>query len=185
MARTIRHVLLTGRPGCGKTTVVRRVIEQLGRLRLAGFYTREVRQDGGRVGFEAVGLGGGCAMLAHRDFASRLRVGRYGVQLEAFDRLIRSELDRPPGDADLFIVDEIGKMECCGDVFLHAVRRLLDGPVPILATVASRGAGLIAEVKARPDAELLVVSAENRDRLPGELAGRFRRRSERSQKSHG
>ncbi|MHC4350036.1 MAG: nucleoside-triphosphatase [Planctomycetota bacterium] len=33
------NVLLTGKPGCGKTTLVRRVLEHLGGRRLAGFYT--------------------------------------------------------------------------------------------------------------------------------------------------
>ncbi len=48
MTTTPKNVLLTGPPGCGKTTVVRRVIEQLGDRCLAGFYTQEIRQCGGR-----------------------------------------------------------------------------------------------------------------------------------------
>jgi nucleoside-triphosphatase len=46
--------LLTGPPGCGKTTVIRRLVEQLGDLRQAGFYTQEIRERGQRVGFEAI-----------------------------------------------------------------------------------------------------------------------------------
>ena len=55
---TIKNVLLTGPPGCGKTTVIRRVVERSGERRLAGFYTQEIRQHGQRVGFEAIGLNG-------------------------------------------------------------------------------------------------------------------------------
>ena len=62
------NFLLTGRPGCGKTTVVRRVVERLSGQCLAGFYTQEVRESGRRVGFEAVGLAGSRMMLAHVDF---------------------------------------------------------------------------------------------------------------------
>ena len=54
----IKYLLLTGAPGCGKTTVLERVAEHLGDLRLAGFLTLELREHGQRVGFEAVGLGG-------------------------------------------------------------------------------------------------------------------------------
>ena len=38
-------ILMYGPPGCGKTTVVRRVIEQGRSLRLAGFYTREILEQ--------------------------------------------------------------------------------------------------------------------------------------------
>ena len=59
------NLLLTGPPGCGKTTVLERVVEHLGDLRLAGFLTLELREHGQRVGFEAVGLGGRRVILAH------------------------------------------------------------------------------------------------------------------------
>ena len=77
--RSPKNVLLTGPPGCGKTTVVRRVVQALGGLRLAGFYTQEVRERGQRVGFEIVGLGGQRCLLAQVDWHAPLRVGRYGV----------------------------------------------------------------------------------------------------------
>ena len=50
------NLLLTGPPRCGKTTLVERVVDALeGRLRLAGFLTREVRRGGERVGFDIRG----------------------------------------------------------------------------------------------------------------------------------
>ena len=58
MKPTAKNLLLTGPPACGKTTVIRRLIERLTDLRLAGFYTQELREHGQRVGFEAVGLSG-------------------------------------------------------------------------------------------------------------------------------
>ncbi len=48
-----------------------------------------------------------------------------------------------------------------------------NSPVPVLATIAAKGGGLIAQVKARPDVEIATVTAANRDRLPNELAHRF------------
>jgi nucleoside-triphosphatase len=167
------NVLLTGPPGCGKTTVVRRVVERLRDLRMAGFYTQEIREGGRRTGFEAVGLGGRSAVLAHVDVHSPLGVGRYGVDIAAFEAIVRDELDTPQGDVDLFVIDEIGKMECFSRVFVEAVERILDRPVPVLATIAARGGGLIARAKARPDVEVLHVSAANRDDLPEAIAHRL------------
>ena len=61
----IKNLLVTGSPGCGKTKVLEQVAKHLGVLRLAGFLTLELREEGQRVGFEAVGLGGLRSILAH------------------------------------------------------------------------------------------------------------------------
>jgi nucleoside-triphosphatase len=174
---TVKNLLLTGPPSCGKTTATLRLAERLADLRVAGFYTRELREHGSRVGFEAVGISSGMhATLAHVRSKSRSRVGKYGVEPTALVPLVQAELGGQAGEVDLFVVDEIGKMELfCGE-FVDAVRRLLDGPVPVVVTVAMKGDGLIAEVKARKDVRLVGVTPENRDSLPAELAAWVRDR---------
>src|SRR5262249_34935162 len=107
----LNKLLLTGPPACGKTTVVLRLVERLSELRLAGFYTQELRERGSRVGFEAVGISSGRrAILAHVRSKSRFRVGRYGVEPAALVPLVATELGKSEG-VDLFVIDEIGKME--------------------------------------------------------------------------
>ena len=165
---TAKNVLLTGPPGCGKTTVVLRLVERLGDLRLAGFYTQEVRERGQRVGFEAVSLSGRRAPLAHVRSRSRHRVGRYGVDPEQLEPLVQEEL-AGPGPVDVYLIDEVGKMELLCPGFVAAVPRLLGGAVPVVATVALKGPGLIARVKARADVRLVAVADENREGLPEEL----------------
>ncbi len=166
-----KNILLTGRPGCGKTTVVLRLVELLGDLRVAGFHTQELRQRGQRLGFEAVGLSSGLhCVLAHTGSRSRVRVGRYGVEPERLQPLVRAELGKPAETVDAFVIDEIGKMELQCAPFVASVRHLLDSPTPVVATVALKGQGLIAEVKARSDICLLGLSAQNRDALPEALA---------------
>ncbi|MHC4801596.1 MAG: nucleoside-triphosphatase [Planctomycetota bacterium] len=167
------NVLLTGKPGCGKTTLVRRVLEHLGGRRLAGFYTGEIRRGGRRLGFAAIGLNGGSTVLAHVDHDSVNRVGRYGVDLRGFDPLVARELGRRAGDVDLFVIDEIGRMECCSALFVQWTRAVLDGAVPVLATIAVTGGGFMAEVRSRPDVELVTVSAANRAGLAATLADRL------------
>jgi nucleoside-triphosphatase len=166
----LKNLLLTGPPGCGKTTCVLRLTERLSDLRLAGFYTAEIREGGSRVGFEAVGVStGGQAVLAHVRSKSQYRVGRYGVETAALAQLVVTELGRPAEEVDLFVVDEVGKMELFCREFVETVPRLLDGPTPVVASVAMRGGGLIAAVKARGDVKLVELMAGKRDGLPEEL----------------
>jgi len=171
-----KNLLLTGPPGCGKTTVIRRVVELLKDWRLAGFYTQEIREHGQRVGFEAVGLGGQTATLAHVDFHGEQRVRRYGVNLTGFEAIVQMELGLAAGDLDCIVIDETGKMECFSSAFREAVLRALDGPVPVLATIAAKGGGFIAKVKDRPDVEIVTITTANRDRLPDELVHRIQGR---------
>ena len=167
-----RHILLlTGRPGVGKTTVVRRVAEILDGWRLAGFYTEEIREDGVRKGFRGVALDDGAeAVIAHVDRPAQPRVSSYGVDVAGIDELASATLRVDERQADAVLLDEIGKMECLASEFLDSVTDLLDSPLPIVATVAQKGTGLIAAVKNRPDALLWEVTPENRDRLPTEIA---------------
>ena len=90
----MKNLLLTGPPGCGKTTVLNRVAEHLRDHRLAGFLTLELREQGRRVGFEAVGLGGRRVILAHVRFRSLVSVGRYGVEPDRLVPLIEEELNQ-------------------------------------------------------------------------------------------
>jgi nucleoside-triphosphatase len=166
-----KNILLTGPPGCGKTTVICRLIDRLSDLRLAGFYTQELREQGQRVGFEAVALSEKRATLAHVGFKSKYKVGKYGVEPGRLEELIQAEFNRP---ADTWVVDEIGKMELFCPAFVAVVPRLLDGPVPVVVTVALNGRGLIATVKARKDVRLVHVTNDNRDSLPEELEGWLR-----------
>ena len=163
-------ILLTGRPGIGKTTVIRRLAELLPGQAIAGFYTDEIRVAEQRQGFRVTAFSGTTGILAHTKTRVPHHVGRYGVDVDTFERIALPELARL---ADVLLIDEIGKMECFSLRFVHAVRKALDGSMPLVATVALSGSGFIAEVKDRPDAEFRQVTAQNRDKLPTQLAERI------------
>jgi nucleoside-triphosphatase len=168
------RVLLTGPPGCGKTTAVVTVVGRLGRrMRMAGFYTEEIREAGRRVGFRWHRLDDRTGILAHVKVKSRRRVSKYGVDLGSFDEEVVSVLDPETPDVDLFVIDEIGKMECFSDKFVTTVRRLLHSDKSVLATVAQKGPGLIQQVKSYPGVELLHLTRENREEVTQQVADRL------------
>jgi nucleoside-triphosphatase len=162
-----RVLLLTGAPGVGKTTVIRRVSERLGSKGLRGFYTEEIREGGERRGFRLVGFDQTAHVIAHLGFPKTHAVGKYGVDVGALDDAAR--LLHPEPEARAYLVDEIGKMECFSDRFVTAMRALLSGEAPIVATVGARGGGFIAEVKRLPACELWEVTAANRNDLPASI----------------
>jgi nucleoside-triphosphatase len=174
MAGAPLRVLLTGPPGCGKTTAVVKIVGVLGKqVRMAGFYTEEIREAGRRIGFRWHRLDGRTGTLAHVKIKSSHRVSKYGVDLESFEEQAVSVLDPEAPDVDLFVIDEIGKMECFSEKFVEAIRRLLKSDKSVLATVAQKGSGLIQEVKSYPGVELLHLTRENRDEVTQQVADRL------------
>ncbi len=159
------NLLLTGRPGIGKTTVMRKVAAHLGN-QAGGFYTEEVREGRRRVGFQVVTLEGERAWLAHTKFRSRYRVGKYGVDLAAFERLVIPTLRHALAHKRVILVDEIGPMELFSSAFVQMVTELLDSQRSLIATVMAKRHPWVDAVKTRDDVEVWEVTTANRDALP-------------------
>jgi len=163
-------ILLTGVPGCGKTTAVMKIVENLKREKVAGFYTQEIRENDKRKGFCWARLDGATGILSHIDIKGPLRVGKYGVNVAGFEEGVVPILDIDYSDAELFVIDEIGKMECFSKKFVAAVRRLFASDKAVLATVAQKGSGLISEVKNHPDIKLFNLNVKSRDKTIAEIS---------------
>ena len=154
-------ILLTGLPRCGKTTAVMKIIANLDCERIAGFYTQEIRQNGVRKGFSWRRLDGVTGTLAHINIKNTFRVGKYGVDVAGFEKSVVPILDIEKTDTQLFVIDEIGKMECFSKEFVAAIRRLFKSDRSVLATVALKGTGLISEVKNDPNTNLFNLTRHN------------------------
>jgi len=153
----------------GKTTLIRSLAKRLAPHQPAGFFTEEIRNAHGvREGFRLVSLCGRQLVLAHVHHPGPSRVGRYGVDVTGFERLLET-LDLRHTQSQLVIIDEIGKMECCSLYFIDEVTNLLNSPKTLIATIAMRGEGFITQVKNRSDCRLVTVTRENRDSLVTEL----------------
>ena len=164
-----KKLLLTGRPGCGKTTLIKRVVNKLA-LAAGGFYTEEMREAGTRVGFKLVTLDGEEAVFAHVDFKTRQRVGKYGLNLSTLEAVGVKAIREAVRMQQLVVIDEIGPMELRSAIFRDAVSEALRSNVPILATIVARPLPFTDPIKTRGDVTVIEVRPTNRDQLVTELA---------------
>jgi nucleoside-triphosphatase len=162
-------ILLTGRPGSGKTTLIKRVAKSLPK-RAAGFYTEEIREHGVRVGFRLVTLEGDEAVLAHVDLKTPERLGKYGLDLSGLEAVAVRAVRNAVQKQKLVVIDEIGPMEIRSAVFRDVVNEVLESDVPLLATIFARPLSFTNGIKSRPDVLLIEVRRDNRDRLVSELS---------------
>jgi len=166
-------ILLTGKPGIGKTTVIKKVLQMLGDKAI-GFYTEDYRdlKNHKRKGFKVITYDGKEGILADVDFKSDYRVGKYGVNIKQFERLAIPILEKALKEKDkIVVIDEIGKMEFFSEKFKNLIKQIIEDPEKkVIATISKKDFHpLIKEIKNLPDVELIEVTWENRDILPQEI----------------
>jgi nucleoside-triphosphatase len=170
-----QKILLTGRPGCGKTTLIQRVVNDLARP-AGGFYTEEIRERGQRVGFKLITLGGKEAIFADINFKTPERVGKYGLDLAKLETVGVAAVREAVDSRRLVVIDEIGPMEIRSAIFQDAVNEAFDSPEAsgILATITVRSLPFTDAIKKRPDVSLVELRPDNRQRLFRQISDRLK-----------
>ena len=152
--------LLTGRPGTGKTSLIKQAMAEMGG-KAGGFYTEEIRSGGVRQGFRLVTLDERSAILAHIDIHSRYRVSKYGVDVGSLDRVGVSALSEAAEQCDLVVIDEIGKMELLSVSFREIVLQIIDSGKRILGTIMLNSNPWADAIKLKTQVELVTVTRAN------------------------
>lgn len=157
-------LLLTGPPGCGKTTIIRRLVSHFSNT-AGGFYTQEILEEGVRKGFKIVTIDNQSAILAHVDIRSPHRVGKYGVDLQALENLGVCAIQKAVANHALVIIDEIGPMEILSKAFREVVVDTLSGDTTVLGSIARRSDPFLVQVKALPRVMLVEIHPTNREAI--------------------
>jgi nucleoside-triphosphatase len=161
------NILITGPPGCGKSTLIEEVVERID-LPATGFYTREIRGKRRRVGFSINTLDGREGILAHQNVRSHFRVGKYGVNIKDIEAIAVSSMI-PEGKDEIVVIDEIGKMECFSPLFRETTIRVLSLPNWTIGSIAQKGDHFIQRIKERDDVLLIKITAQNRDIIADQI----------------
>jgi nucleoside-triphosphatase len=167
-----QKILLTGVPGVGKTTIIKKVVAGLGD-RAAGFFTEEVREASTRSGFDVITLDGRRAVLSRKTLKSRHRVGKYGVDVRGIDSVAVPAIDDAVSRNKIVVIDEIGKMELFSKAFREAVMRAFAAPNPLVAVIMLKPNPFADAIKQRDYVEVIRVTEGNRDSLPRTILSKF------------
>jgi nucleoside-triphosphatase len=132
--------------------------------------------DGRRLGFKVCDLAGPEAWLAHQDLDTGIRVGRFGVDIVAFEKVGLVALERAArlvrDKEGVAIIDEIAHMELASARFAQSIEAIFAHPAAVVATVHVKTHPVTDALKRRKEIELITVAEVNRDDLPRRL---FRR----------
>ena len=160
--------LLSGSPGVGKTTLIRQALSSV-KKKPGGFYTREIRSQTLRQGFEIVTLDGSSAILAHVDFQSPYRVSKYGVNVDNLNNVGIVALRRAIQECDIVVIDEIGKMELFSLAFREAVLEALKSRRKVLGTIMLSPHPWADQIKKDARVKVLLVSKANHQQVLKEV----------------
>lgn len=160
----MKNILITGLPGCGKTTMIRKLAEIFKEFNAAGFYTSEIVEDSVRTGFMVASLFGDSKVFAHINLNSKHSVGKYHIDIKGFDTLLDSIFynEKKTG---VYFIDEIGKMECQSKKFSKLIIDLLNADKPLIVSISEKGIGLISDIKKRDDVRIVDINHENADQI--------------------
>jgi nucleoside-triphosphatase len=172
-----QRLFLTGEPGSGKTTAMRKTVELLilRGVRVGGMLSGEIREGGIRVGFNLEDLvtheKGTLAGVGLQDGP---RVGKYRVNLYDIDRIGVRAIDKAVKDLEVVVVDELGPMELFSTTFVQAVERALASPRHFLGTIHKRAShSLTSSIRSNSKYIIFEITPENRDRMSKEIAQRI------------
>ena len=169
----MKHLLIVGRPGVGKTTLMQRLTHALRSSPIDGFLTEAFLEEGARVGFWLSPLDGRQVLLAHRRLEGGSRVGPYRVNVTVLDEVAVPIIQRGIQRAFILFLDELGTMELQSKRFEQAVREAFDRGPNIVATAGVSPHPFLESLKRRKDVELIPLTSANRAVVEEELTARL------------
>ena len=139
--------------------------------RVGGMISREVRSGNVRVGFEILDLESGRrGWLSHVNQPVGPQVGKYRVNMQDLEGIGAAAVERAVEQLDVVTIDEVGPMELFSEKFKDAVQKAAESRKLLIGVVHWKARNsLVDQLKTREDAEVLVVTLENRNTIHNDL----------------
>jgi nucleoside-triphosphatase len=164
----VKNIFITGKPSCGKTTLIIEILEEL-KLKVGGFYTKEIREKGVRKGFKIISLDRKEGILAHVSIKSPYKVSKYGVNVKDLEEIGVKSILNAQKENKIIVIDEIGKMELFSEEFKKAVLKALESKNKVLGTIKMTKDSFTDKIKKRKDVKIFYLQKENREKVKEEI----------------
>ncbi len=161
---------ITGLPGAGKTFALQKIIEMLedNSVVVGGMLTEPIEEDGDKVGFKVQNwMTKEKGVMAHKNLDSDVEVNEYFIDMDVLENIGVKAINAASDEAEVIIVDEVGKMEVESPAFVNAVKHALDTDKPLILTLHKKSRNpLLQDIRRRDDVRILEVTPINRNLLP-------------------
>ncbi|KAL5290776.1 NTPCR family protein [Megaselia abdita] len=168
-------VVLTGQPGSGKTTLIKKLSQELSKngYKINGFYTEEVRNESRtRIGFDVISINDHKRSILSREGSKPPKVGKYSVNVQEFEKFSFPLLTL---NQDFLIIDEIGKMELLSRSFENILEKTIfpaleNNKISMLVTIPAPNKSQIQIVERfRKQGHVFEITKENRNKIFSEI----------------
>lgn len=164
-------VLITGKPGVGKSTVVKQLLSSADSNATTGILSGEIRKHGKRQGFTIQAVGQAPGILASPDLQGEPRFGtmlpdgkrRLGLSLVHLDENVCPTIHAALPHVRLVVIDEIGPMQAESRVFRELVEHIIASPIQLVASIGMQAHPWLDKVRHDERFELLELTPRNRD----------------------
>lgn len=156
-------LLLSGEPRVGKTTALKKIIEMIGKDNCIGFYTEEICDELDRIGFDCVSLDGTRIRIADINLNSDTKIGRYGIDIVAFENFIMQIISNSFSSNKIIVIDEIGPMQLLSTKFKEQLNNILNGSNYVIGTIFYKEHPDIDEIKRIPGIKIYALTKDNRN----------------------
>lgn len=168
------NIFVTGRPGIGKSSVVKMAMEKLKNMGYGagGVFCPEIRKSGVRTGFEIIDLTTNKrGILAHVNQREGPQISRYRVNLHDLAEIGGKAILDAIEKADFIVIDEVGPMELFSEEFRSAIMKAVESPKPVLGVIHWKMQDpLVDLIRSRGDVKIYEVTFENRENLGEKIA---------------
>jgi nucleoside-triphosphatase len=161
---------ITGLPESGKTFTLLKVIEMLANenTTIGGMITQPIIKKDVKTGLEILDwMTKKKAALAKIDPEAEAPEDQFIVDITALETLGVQAITRASEEADIIVIDEVGRLEVECEAFVAAVKDALETDKPLILTLHKKSRNpLLQDIRRRDDVRILEVTPINRNLLP-------------------